>query len=397
MATQKVSDTLIDSFPSSKLTGALPVIDGSAITGAGDSVTKSASDPATDTNPSGGVSHVWVNTTSGEIYACTDATTDANVWTNVGGGDGNIAPFTPGSFGGQGGGTSYGYRAGGYYPSVTAEQDKYSYASATTTATTVASLSLAVFDACACNSDTAGYVMGGNKNTPPFNSARDVQKHVFASNTSSSLGDHLDVAHRNGATGTNSNTYAYCAGGHAPDNNYLQNEKMSFASEAVFANVGDMYDGGGSRTLSNGSPHASYTHGYRAGGHGGPQASHIEKWSFATDGNSVEAGSLVAGGDTGTAGASSATHGYPMGGHGPGGNEIEKFSFAADVVSTDVGNMVFGLTYPSGTSSTTYGYMAGGGYPQSDAIQRVSFSTDGPATDVGNLTVARSYPVGYQD
>jgi len=51
--------------------------------------TVSASDPATDTNPSA-VGHYWVNKTSGECYVATDVTTDANVWTNIGGGSGNI-------------------------------------------------------------------------------------------------------------------------------------------------------------------------------------------------------------------------------------------------------------------------------------------------------------------
>ena len=63
---------------------------------AADSInTKSASDPALNTNPSAGVGHIWLNTTSGEMYCCTDATTDANVWINIGDGTGDIRPFTP--------------------------------------------------------------------------------------------------------------------------------------------------------------------------------------------------------------------------------------------------------------------------------------------------------------
>ena len=62
---------------------------------AADSInTKSASDPATNTNPSAGVGHIWLNTTSGEMYCCTDATTDANAWTNIGDGIGDIIPVS---------------------------------------------------------------------------------------------------------------------------------------------------------------------------------------------------------------------------------------------------------------------------------------------------------------
>lgn len=46
----------------------------------------SASDPAADSNPDGGVGTVWTNTTSGKMYVLTDATEDANVWTAVGAG-----------------------------------------------------------------------------------------------------------------------------------------------------------------------------------------------------------------------------------------------------------------------------------------------------------------------
>ena len=42
------------------------------------SATKSASDPATNTNPSSGVGAEWINTTTGQIFICTNATTDEN-------------------------------------------------------------------------------------------------------------------------------------------------------------------------------------------------------------------------------------------------------------------------------------------------------------------------------
>ena len=84
MAITKVTNSIIESLDASKLTGELPA--------ALQSVTKSASDPAIDTNPSGGLGTVWANTTSGEMFVLTDATVDENTWTNVGGGEGNITP-----------------------------------------------------------------------------------------------------------------------------------------------------------------------------------------------------------------------------------------------------------------------------------------------------------------
>ena len=63
--------------------GKLPVVDGSQLTGIV-SLTLSASNPTISTNPSTGVGTEWNNSTTGEMYICTDATAGANVWTNVG-------------------------------------------------------------------------------------------------------------------------------------------------------------------------------------------------------------------------------------------------------------------------------------------------------------------------
>ena len=69
----------------------LPAVDGSNLTNLSAGATVSASDPAIDTNATLGTQ--WANSTSGEFYVCTDATTDNNVWTNTGAGSGNIAPI----------------------------------------------------------------------------------------------------------------------------------------------------------------------------------------------------------------------------------------------------------------------------------------------------------------
>ena len=88
--TQKVTTDVIESLDATKLSGsALPAADGSQIRYVGDAPTTSASDPAVNSNLHIGV--VWVNSTSGEVYICTNAATNANVWTNVGDGSGDIS------------------------------------------------------------------------------------------------------------------------------------------------------------------------------------------------------------------------------------------------------------------------------------------------------------------
>jgi len=51
-------------------------------------ITRSSSDPLVTTN--GAVGDVYLNTTSGEMFICTDATTNANIWTNIGEGSGSV-------------------------------------------------------------------------------------------------------------------------------------------------------------------------------------------------------------------------------------------------------------------------------------------------------------------
>ena len=88
-----ITNAMVATMSSSKLTGALGALDGSALTGIPSSITKNASDPAINTNPSGGLGTVWANTTDGEMFVCTDATTNENVWYNVGEGTGDIKIF----------------------------------------------------------------------------------------------------------------------------------------------------------------------------------------------------------------------------------------------------------------------------------------------------------------
>jgi len=54
--------------------------------------TVSSSDPTISSNPAA-VGHLWINSTSGESYICSDISTGANVWKNIGDGTGGVDPF----------------------------------------------------------------------------------------------------------------------------------------------------------------------------------------------------------------------------------------------------------------------------------------------------------------
>ena len=53
---------------------------GSGVVSAPATSTESSSDPLKNTNPASGVGTEWHNTTSGQIFICTDATSNRNVW-----------------------------------------------------------------------------------------------------------------------------------------------------------------------------------------------------------------------------------------------------------------------------------------------------------------------------
>ena len=210
MSTWKVTNDMVDSLSSSKLTGALPAIDGSNLTGvSGFPDTTSANDPATNTNPAGGVGTTWINSTNGELFLCTDATTDANVWTNVGSGEGNIVPYAWQ-------GSNYGYSAAGEY------------------------------------------VVGPN-NHPDLTT---YEQFSFATETDST---HV------GDTGT---VGSYCTGVLSETTSYVvlnaTFKKVLFASGANMADVGQTP----TKQTSSQASHSNQTHGYTSGGATGHENTH---------------------------------------------------------------------------------------------------------------------------
>ena len=92
--------TILDensSLPAANITGTLPAIDGSNLTGVGattlnavTNITVSTLKPTISTNPSA-TGHLWIDKTRGEMYVCNDISSGANVWFNIGRGSGNIS------------------------------------------------------------------------------------------------------------------------------------------------------------------------------------------------------------------------------------------------------------------------------------------------------------------
>jgi hypothetical protein len=352
--------------------GNLPAVDGSQLTNVATGITESTSDPTVSTNPSGGVGTQWNNKTSGEVYICTDATAGENVWTNVGAGTGDVAPWAyPGE--------SFGYTSGGTaaYGALSDVIDKFSFTT-DGAATDVGNLTttLSGTQTVGQSSATHGYTTGGLSNR--------IEKHSFAADGNSV--DSADLIVANSANGSSSSTTdGYSFGGWVSGSIVNVIEKFPFASDTNAVDWADL-----TRTAGSPGGCSSATYGYSIGGN---TTNVIDKFPFASQTNASDVGDLLSGHEA-MACSSSLTYGYSASGT-PFGNTIQKFSFTTDGNATDVADMnVASVSSAAGQSSLTYGYKTGGGpYAPGGGVHnwmsKYSHVTDANATDVGDLTVGR--------
>ena len=280
-----VTDSKVVSVASSKLSGALPALDGSALTGLPSPFTTNSNDPAIDTNPSGGTGTIWVNSTSGETYVCTDATAGANVWTNVGPGTGDVEPY---SFQG----TVSGYTMGGSTGAPQNVIDKFSFTS-NANATDVGDMTTSVRYFCGSKGTTHGYTASGGDGSSHFNT---IDKFSFTvEGNATDVGD-LTVA-RQGASGQSSSTHGYASGGSGDGGLVVTIDKYSHSSDSNATDAGD-------QTVARqiGAGQSSSTHGYTSGGHASGNSNVIDKFTFASNSNATDVGDLTVsrGGTAGT-------------------------------------------------------------------------------------------------
>ena len=123
MALTKAKVSFVEGVDGAVLTGAMPALDGSSLTGIA-GMTKVTSDPLITTNPSSGVGTTWVNKSTGELFGCVDATAGANIWVNIGGGSGDVYRWH---------GQQHGYAAGGGAGAPDQDRiDKFTFSSSVT-------------------------------------------------------------------------------------------------------------------------------------------------------------------------------------------------------------------------------------------------------------------------
>jgi hypothetical protein len=349
-------------------TAKLPAVSGAALTGVV-GATKNASDPTLSTNPSGGVGTEWQNTTSGEVYVCTDATAGANVWKNVGEQSGNIqvAHYA---------GRNYGFLAGGHPHS---NIEKFPFATDSVSVDQSVGLSDSRAGAGAGTSSTTyGHAAGGY----PFSNV--IDRYAFVSTTTAVDWGNLTNA-RTHACGASSETYGYTMGGEGPGYGQDTNDKFPFASNAGATDVGNLYASGCYNTPAS---HQSATHGYVSCGTRMSPHAHsaiIDKFSFASGGDSTLVGTQTVV-RYGVAGISSSTHGFSAGGNLVSTDTIDYFSFASDGNGSDWADISANNYAAKGTQSIVSGYALGGS-GDSTRMDKFPFASATNATDIANLAV----------
>ena len=358
----------------SKLDGALPAINGANLTGVGDGVLKAGSNPATDTNPADGLGTQWLNTSSGSMYVCTDATTDANVWINVGGGSDNIVFWGyPASISGYvHGGSVSGWSAQNFIEKFSVQSDS--------NGSDVGDLTQGIRNAAGCSSNTHGYNAGG-LNAPEGDR---IEKYSFASDGNATDTTANLTQDRNCHKSYSTNDHGYLAGNY-PVANLI--DRFPFASSAHASDIGDL-----AVAMHQFAAAQSETHGWAAGGSGSSiRMNTIQNFTFASSTNSTDVCNMDQVNRM-SAGAESATHGYTMGGDAAGGGDryrnIEKWAFASSNNATNIADLSNYQVWDAvGISSADNGYCVGGILNNShgNTIDKFSFSSDSDATGIGTI------------
>ena len=355
--------------------GNLPAVDSSQLINVATGITNSASDPTISTNPSGGVGTQWNNTTSGEIYICTDATAGSNVWTNVGPGSGDVEPATwNGSRGVSAGGTA-------------SPGNIIEYVTIATIGNAVdfGDLYFSRRQSGSCSNGVRGVFAGGLQFNPSFAYTNVIDYITIATpGNSTDFGD-LWGGNNYEIEGCSNGVRGIFGGGQRSPGG-AQNV-IDYLTIATTGNTIDFGDLTAARQV--GGACSNGPRGIFAGGDGSPISNIIEYVTIATIGNATDFGDRL---DTTKLGGacSNTTRGIFAGGSGDTNfkNVIEYITIATPGNSTDFGDLTVGRESGAMSSNGARGIFAGGYSPVTTTIDYITIATTGNAIDFGDLTVA---------
>ena len=358
--------------------------------GAVPSATNDSSDPVRTTNPSSGVGSEWHNTTSGQIFICTDATTNYNVWV------GQRGTKIYGSIGVCMGGSDDGTRT---------EQMQYITIPTTGNAINFGDMSSdydVVNNQCCSNGSNDRIVSGGGMNgaaTPVYVNRMEYINATTPSN-SSYFGDLTTTLQNCTSTSNGTDDRGFFAAGYngsadVADIKYITISSVSGAS--LFGDVGsnDCWDGGCATSGATTLDRAIIMGGGRSGSRNTVQYYKMSAYGnstgfgtlsttrYATSAMSNESRAICSGG-----------YQYPNGDAGAGYCTLscDYFTISTTGNASVFGDMTGTVRYNmGGCDSGAYGdrgVLAGGyrpGIAGSEIIDYCTISTTSNFTDFGNL------------
>ena len=374
------SGASLTALPAAQLTGTLPAISGANLTGlvstlaGATDATVSASDPVITSNPSA-VGHYWVNSSSGETFVCTDATSNLNKWmTN---GDGTlIEPFDP-WFGARG------IIAYGMTGSANAINNiEYITIASPGNATDFGDMTDTRRNGDCASNSTRG-VMAGGANISGSTIENIDYITVASTGNAADFGDLHTGVQSHGAA-TDATTAYFTVSGNM--------QKLTIATTGSAVNVTDTVPE--SRNMVSGVNNAARGI-VSAGGY--QTLNEIFYITWASLGNAALFGNLS--GRYATGSFESKTRGVFVGGHTSSpSNIMDYITVATTSNSLDFGDLAEGTEGPGGLTSGTRGVVTPGqetgSYTRVNRLQYVTIATTGNTTDFGDLTSARSHDKG---
>ena len=332
---------------------------------------------------------IWIDSTNGDMYICTDHSAENSTWQNMEGDDVNLFLIQ---------GSTYGWYASGRFdpgsPATPGNHNRYSLASSGNGSDIGEANGLVEKGQNGSIRDLSygWHVMGYNPGYPevidrfPFTAPTGVTD--VGEGSADGLTQHA---------GHTSGSYGFISGGYSgPPSDAHVDEIYTFPlanpSNPFSDTSGELVS---ARTNVFGVSDPVNGYGYVASGHT-PSARNqdaAERFAFVSTGNASDIGEM----NTGTiymTGHSSPTHAYGCGGAPwpsyPELNTIQKFTLAASTTSADVSEMTEAKGGCRASSGEGFGYIAGGAdvgpsYSK-NTIERNSTTADSAGADVGELT-----------
>ena len=356
------------------------------------SATKSASNPTITTNPSTGVGTEWINTTSGDVFLCTDATTDANWWINQRG-DSIKAP-------GQRGLTGGGYNSA-YSPTRTNVLE-YITIDTPGNGTDFGDLSIGSGGASGDSNGVSGraifYIEYYGNGGDGYSNAIDYFT-ISTPGNATDFGDTTLARYQAGSANNGTSDRSVLAGGRASGSS--NNDTIDYVTISTPGNSTDF----GNLPAGRSYTHAAFSNGTNdrgvwAGGEGSSDwMNTVEYVTISSTGNASDFGDMSVQ-QKAAGGTSSDTNerGLVMGGSGGGYiNHISYFTINSTGNSTDFGDLTQARGFCSALSNGTgeRGICCWGidsSAPYFDIYDYVTISSTGNATDFGDGTIETQSP-----